>query len=104
MDLGVAGDYGLLGNDGVVKDPAAFLLAEVVLRLDEATQIPLTDAFLHISQSLDAVEPGMVRVGDVGNAVFLFYRSSPRFFLMIWVMWCVSSVSTYSLTMARAFS
>ena len=101
MDLGVAGDYGLLGNDGVVKDPAAFLLAEVIFRLDEAAQGPLTDAGGDIPQGLDAVEPGVVRVGDVCNAVFLFYRSSPRFFL---IMWGVSSVSTYSLTMARAFS
>lgn len=31
MDLGVAGDYSFFSNDGVVKDPAAFLLAEVVL-------------------------------------------------------------------------
>lgn len=104
MDLGVAGDYGLLGNDGVVKDPAAFLLAEVIFRLDEASQGPLTDAGGDIPQGLDAVEPGVVRVGDVCNAVFLFYRSSPRFFLMMLVMWGVSSVSTYSLTMARTFS
>ena len=102
--MGVAGDHGFLGNDGVVKDPAAFLLAEVVLGLDKTAQGSLTDAGGDIPQGLDAVEPGVVRVGDVCNAVFLFYRSSPRFFLMIWVMWGVSSVSTYSLTMARAFS
>ena len=103
-DLGIASHHSVLCCHGILKNPALSILAEIVFSLDVATQVALVYGFSHIPQRLDTVEPGVVRVDDVCNAVFLFYRSSPRFFLILWVMWGVSSVSTYSLTMARAFS
>ncbi len=99
MDLGIASHHSVLCCHGILKNPALSILAEIVFSLDVATQVALVYGFSHIPQRLDTVEPGVLRVGNACNAIFLLYRSSPRFFFGL----CgLSSVFTYSLIMDRA--
>ena len=91
----ISADVRILAGNGIFANPCKALLVEIILGFDKAAQITFVNICTHIGQRPDAVQFRVVRVGNVGDFVFLPpHRASPRFGLFL--VLGVSSVSTYS--------
>ena len=96
----IAADNCIFTGDGICRNPCASLLVEVVIAFHIAAEHPFEDILGQVRHSPDAVQVGVVGMGNVGDFVFL-HLASPRSRLGVGLG--DSSVSTYSETMLSAF-
>ena len=108
-DIGVALCNGMICKDcvtadnciftsyGILCNPRAAILVEVVIAFHIAAEHSRKDILGQIRHRADAVQVGIVRMGNVGDFVF-HHLASPRWRLGVGD----SSVSTYSETMLSA--
>ena len=97
---GITTDNCIFTGDGIFRNPRVTILVEVVIAFHIAAEHPCKDILGQIRHSPDAVQVGIIRMGDVGDLVFL-HLASPRSRLGVGLG--DSSVSTYSETMLSAF-
>lgn len=96
----IAADNCIFTGDGIFRNPRAAIWVEVIAAFHIAAEHPGKDILGQVRHSPDAVQVGIVGMGNVGDLVFL-HLASPRSRLGVGLG--DSSVSTYSETMLSAF-
>ena len=95
----IPADNCIFTGDGILRNPRATILVEVIAAFHIAAEHPGKDILGQVHHSADAVQVGIAGMGNVGDLVFL-HLASPRSRLGVGLG--DSSVSTYSEIMPSA--
>ena len=90
-------------GDGIIIQPTFALAAQIVFTLNKPSQLTGANVFLYIPQCPDAVQPRVLRMGDIGDFIFFVaYLASPLSLFCLAGDLADNSVSTYSLMIPSA--